>query len=154
MVGFLICPCIGNAGILFARYLDSHPHLVCNKRSVVLWWFILVSVLEFGCGAALPSMIAAIRNAAFVLITEYPEKALLDNLASNIHANFNLFPSVRDRISIQVAWNDFCKSLLTSRGFYGDQIRRCWMNCLKTTVNLMWLYCATWSSTIRNIITF
>ncbi|EME88285.1 uncharacterized protein MYCFIDRAFT_126160 [Pseudocercospora fijiensis CIRAD86] len=42
------------------------------------------TVLEFGAGAGLPSLICAINGARQVVVTDYPEQDLIDNLRRNI----------------------------------------------------------------------
>ncbi len=69
----------GNAGILFARYLDKHKELCRGKN-----------VLELGAGASLPSMIAALNGAKMVVTTDYPEALLIDQLAVNVKQNVSL----------------------------------------------------------------
>jgi nicotinamide N-methyltransferase len=40
-----------------------------------------------GAGAAVPSMIAALRGASYVLITDYPDKELVENIKYNLSEN-------------------------------------------------------------------
>lgn len=42
------------------------------------------TVLEFGAGAGLPSLICAINGAKQVVVTDYPDQDLIDNLRRNI----------------------------------------------------------------------
>jgi nicotinamide N-methyltransferase len=42
------------------------------------------TVLELGAGAGLPSLVCAIRGAAQVIVTDYPDADLIENLNSNI----------------------------------------------------------------------
>jgi len=44
-------------------------------------------ILELGAGAAVPSMIAALRGASYVLITDYPDKELVENIKYNLSEN-------------------------------------------------------------------
>ncbi|EME32050.1 Protein N-methyltransferase NNT1 [Galdieria sulphuraria] len=41
-------------------------------------------VLELGAGAAVPSLMAALRGASHVLITDYPDKELVENIKYNV----------------------------------------------------------------------
>lgn len=63
-----------NAAKVTANYLDQHfDSLLVNK-----------TVLELGAGAGLPSFIAGIHNASRVVITDYPELELIDNIKYNV----------------------------------------------------------------------
>ncbi|MDI1488576.1 MAG: Protein N-terminal and lysine N-methyltransferase efm7 [Ramalina farinacea] len=58
------------------HYLSQHPPLIHRK-----------SILELGAGAALPSLCAADLGAARVVVTDYPDAELIDNIAWNIAEN-------------------------------------------------------------------
>ncbi|KAJ2455766.1 Protein N-terminal and lysine N-methyltransferase efm7 [Coemansia sp. RSA 2336] len=76
-----------NAAKVFAKHLDVHKEYVKDK-----------TVLELGAAGALPSMIAAANQAQRVVITDYPDNTLLDNIRKTTELNF---PG--DRPSIVVA---------------------------------------------------
>ncbi|EME48822.1 hypothetical protein DOTSEDRAFT_67766 [Dothistroma septosporum NZE10] len=62
------------AGRTIAKYLEEHKsELVQNK-----------TVLELGAGAGLPSLICAINGARAVVVTDYPDPELVENLQLNI----------------------------------------------------------------------
>jgi len=65
-----------NASRAFASYLDSNDSL-CRGRYV----------LELGAGGGLPGIVAAKKNAAVTVLTDYPDQALLNNLHLNVAAN-------------------------------------------------------------------
>ncbi|KAK3116104.1 Protein N-terminal and lysine N-methyltransferase efm7 [Teratosphaeriaceae sp. CCFEE 6253] len=66
-----------NAGRTIADYLETHSTaLIQHKR-----------VLELGAGAGLPSVIAALGGAACVVITDYPDTELVENLRVNVEEN-------------------------------------------------------------------
>ncbi|KAN0078322.1 putative methyltransferase domain containing protein [Tylopilus felleus] len=65
-----------NAAIAFASYLDSHDELISNNF-----------VLEFGAGGGLPGIVAALSGATKVVLTDYPDAALIENLAYNVQQN-------------------------------------------------------------------
>ncbi|GJE86741.1 nicotinamide N-methyltransferase-like protein [Phanerochaete sordida] len=65
-----------NAARSFASYLDAHPELYRNG-----------SVLELGAGGGLPGLITAKNHAKCVILTDYPDKPLLDNLTHNVERN-------------------------------------------------------------------
>ncbi|KAK3109549.1 Protein N-terminal and lysine N-methyltransferase efm7 [Teratosphaeriaceae sp. CCFEE 6253] len=66
-----------NAGRTIADYLETHgTALIQHKR-----------VLELGAGAGLPSIIAALGDAACVVVTDYPDAELIENLRVNVEGN-------------------------------------------------------------------
>lgn len=63
-----------NAAQVISAYIEDHAgDLVRNK-----------SVLELGAGGGLPSLVCALHDARFVLMTDYPEPDLIANLRYNI----------------------------------------------------------------------
>ncbi|CCX05286.1 putative methyltransferase-domain-containing protein [Pyronema domesticum] len=64
-----------NAGIVLSAYLEQHTELFAGK-----------TVLELGAGAGLPALTCALRGATKVVITDYPDAPLVDNLWINIRA--------------------------------------------------------------------
>lgn len=65
---------IWNAGRVLARYLETHAaELVRDK-----------TVLEFGAGAGLPSIVCAVNGAQTVVCTDYPDPDLIENLHLNV----------------------------------------------------------------------
>lgn len=62
-----------NASKVFASLFDTHPCLVKDRY-----------VLELGAGGALPSLIASLNGAAKVVVTDYPDKELIDNIQYNV----------------------------------------------------------------------
>ncbi len=64
-----------NASRSFASFLDRTR--LCQHRAV----------LELGAGGALPSIIAALTGATRVVVTDYPDSPLLDNIQFNITKN-------------------------------------------------------------------
>ncbi|KAL0092515.1 putative methyltransferase-domain-containing protein [Phycomyces blakesleeanus] len=65
-----------NASKVFATFVDQHKDLCRNKY-----------VLELGAGGALPSLMAAINQAAKVVVTDYPDSELIDNIQYNVNHN-------------------------------------------------------------------
>lgn len=63
-----------NAGRSIADYLEDHASELITGRTV----------LELGAGAGLPSLVAAIRGAKTVVVTDYPDAELIENLTYNI----------------------------------------------------------------------
>ncbi|KAK5115366.1 hypothetical protein LTR62_001566 [Meristemomyces frigidus] len=66
-----------NAGRTIADYIESnHGTLVEDK-----------TILELGAGAGLPSFVAALNGAKTVVVTDYPDVDLVENLRHNIEHN-------------------------------------------------------------------
>lgn len=62
------------AGRLTSTYLENHAATLLHAKSV----------LELGAGAGLPSLISALNSASTVVVTDYPDVDLIDNLKYNI----------------------------------------------------------------------
>lgn len=62
-----------NAGRLIATYLEKNPSLVAHR-----------TVLELGAGAGLPSLVCGVLGAEKVVVTDYPDPDLVENLWKNI----------------------------------------------------------------------
>ncbi|SAL98626.1 hypothetical protein [Absidia glauca] len=71
-----------NASKVFASLFDEHPQLVKGK-----------TVLELGAGGALPSLVAATHQPAKVVITDYPDKELVENMQYNVDQNLKSLPA-------------------------------------------------------------
>ncbi|KAF9236770.1 putative methyltransferase-domain-containing protein [Melanogaster broomeanus] len=67
-----------NAAIAFASYLDSNIDLIRDKF-----------VLELGAGGGLPGIVAAQNDAKQVVLSDYPDAALVENLTHNVHQNIS-----------------------------------------------------------------
>ncbi|KAF9819705.1 hypothetical protein IEO21_01970 [Rhodonia placenta] len=65
-----------NASRAFASYLDERPQLYHDR-----------TVLELGAGGGLPGIVTAKNDAGMVALTDYPDAALLENLAHNVQTN-------------------------------------------------------------------
>ena len=61
---------------VLADYLQLHADLCYNKN-----------VIELGAGTALPSLVASYLGATLVLVTDYPDKSVIENLQEVIEAN-------------------------------------------------------------------
>ncbi|KAG1824616.1 putative methyltransferase-domain-containing protein [Suillus subaureus] len=77
-----------NAALAFASYIDSNPEIARNR-----------CVLELGAGGGLPGLVAAQNGAKKVVLTDYPEAVLIDNLEFN--ASQNLSPDEQDHVETQ-----------------------------------------------------
>ncbi|KZT10552.1 uncharacterized protein LAESUDRAFT_644482 [Laetiporus sulphureus 93-53] len=77
-----------NASRAFASYLDVNPELYRDR-----------AVLELGAGGGLPGLVTALNGAHTVVLTDYPDASLLDNLKHNVETNI---PSTsRQRVHVQ-----------------------------------------------------
>jgi EEF1A N-terminal glycine/lysine methyltransferase len=63
-----------NAGRVTAQYLEENAQDLVKDKCV----------LELGAGAGLPSLVCASKGAKRVVVTDYPEPELIDNLQYNI----------------------------------------------------------------------
>ncbi|KAI0711566.1 putative methyltransferase-domain-containing protein [Earliella scabrosa] len=79
-----------NASLAFASYLDEHQELYHDRN-----------VLELGAGGALPGIVTAKNGAKRPqdILTDYPDKALIDNIAHNV--NMNVDEVARRRVHVQ-----------------------------------------------------
>jgi len=58
-----------------AEYLEGNRHeLVADKN-----------ILELGAGAGLPSLVCTLKGASTVVVTDYPDPDLVENLEHNIN---------------------------------------------------------------------
>ena len=90
------------AAQVLARYLDAHPALVVGR-----------TVLEIGAGAALPSVMAALLGARAVVVSDYPDDNMLQNMRANLTAN--LPPEQRRRaVVVGYDWNHSARSLVST----------------------------------------
>ncbi|BFZ65449.1 Protein N-terminal and lysine N-methyltransferase efm7 [Saitoella coloradoensis] len=65
-----------HASQIFAQYILTQIPDIAGK-----------SVLELGAGAGLPSLVAARAGAGRVVVTDYPDRDLMENLEYNVDAN-------------------------------------------------------------------
>ncbi|KAL0949941.1 hypothetical protein HGRIS_009966 [Hohenbuehelia grisea] len=71
-----------NAARAIATFLDANPSLYRGRN-----------VLELGAGGGLPSIVCALNGAQHVVVTDYPDASLIDNLRSNVVRNCFNTPS-------------------------------------------------------------
>lgn len=71
-----------NAGRISAEYLEQNAPRLVTKRNV----------LEIGAAAGVPSIIAAIKGARTVVMTDYSDPDLVDNMRRNAVAAASMIP--------------------------------------------------------------
>lgn len=76
------------------------------------------TVLELGAGAGLPSLVGAIHGASHVVVTDYPDAELVENLQYNV-AHCNLLPQPRNIEAKGYLWGAETEQLLS--GLPGSQ---------------------------------
>jgi len=91
-----------NAARSFATYLDANPQLYRDR-----------SVLELGAGGGLPGIVAAKNGARKVVLTDYPDNILIQNLEFNVMKNIS--STTEDRVSVMgYIWGHSTQVLLDS----------------------------------------
>ncbi|KAI4201461.1 MAG: hypothetical protein LQ350_003220 [Teloschistes chrysophthalmus] len=95
-----------NGAQVVTDYLHDHAKDLVMGRNV----------LELGAGAGLPSLAAAIWGAEHVVLTDYPDEDLVDNMRINVNAAKDVL-SHRFPIVVQgYVWGASAKSLLSDLG--------------------------------------
>ncbi|EPQ53373.1 hypothetical protein GLOTRDRAFT_117322 [Gloeophyllum trabeum ATCC 11539] len=95
-----------NASRAFAAFLDQNPALYRGR-----------CVLELGAGGGLPGLVAALNGAHKAVLTDYPDKELLENLESNVKTNI---PESAGRVVVQgYIWGQPVEPLLAHAGGAG-----------------------------------
>ena len=62
-----------NAGRTISDYIETSASRLVERKYV----------LEFGAGAGLPSIVSALKGAAQVVVTDYPDAGLVENMRYN-----------------------------------------------------------------------
>jgi len=78
-----------NAAKCFADFLDEHANEFCQSKRV----------LELGAGGGLPSIVSALNGASQVVITDYPDPELVENIGVNVQSNTST--EVTARVNVQ-----------------------------------------------------
>ncbi|KAF9264327.1 hypothetical protein L218DRAFT_926100 [Marasmius fiardii PR-910] len=79
-----------NSAICLSSYFEENAESLCQDRSV----------LELGAGGGLPSIIASLNGAQRVVITDYPDAALVENMQYNVDQNIG-DDQVRQHITVK-----------------------------------------------------
>jgi nicotinamide N-methyltransferase len=114
-----VCPClITTETMLTTRWntarvaSDTIYHLDISRGK---------KVLELGAGAGLPSLTAAMCGAEKVVITDYPDQSLVDNMVWN--ADVNLTEDLRRNVDVEgFVWGAKVDSLLEKSGGEGYDV--------------------------------
>ena len=93
-----------NAARVLSEYLQRHADVLSRDKDV----------LELGAGAGLPSFVMATLGAKNVVITDYPDQDLLENLKYNISTTIPLLPSPKPTIAVEgYLWGGSTSHLLS-----------------------------------------
>lgn len=101
-----------NGGQILSTYLQHQASRLVHDKTV----------LELGAGAGLPSLVAATLGARSVVVTDYPDTELIENLAYNIEACRHQFQPTTTVVAEGHLWGSNAQPLLShlpvsSRGF-------------------------------------
>ncbi|KAJ4475462.1 hypothetical protein J3R30DRAFT_3294262 [Lentinula aciculospora] len=77
-----------NSALSVAAYMEQHPNLFVDKN-----------ILELGAGGALPSLVAVEYGARKVLITDYPDPDLIQNIEHNVRENIDV--NRKDNVAVK-----------------------------------------------------
>ncbi|PSN65854.1 hypothetical protein BS50DRAFT_495639 [Corynespora cassiicola Philippines] len=82
-----------NAGRTISTYLEEHANDLVKGKTV----------LELGAGGGLPSLVCALSGAAQVVVTDYPDPDLIENLRYNI-SSCDLLPASPKLVAEGYLW--------------------------------------------------
>ncbi|KAI9783757.1 MAG: nicotinamide n-methyltransferase [Candelina submexicana] len=74
-----------NAGRVISDYIEGHAEDFVRAKNI----------LELGAGAGLPSLVCALHGAQRVIVTDYPDADLIENLRDNISSTIRTADSGR-----------------------------------------------------------
>ena len=80
-----------------ARSISAYVQIPSNAARLIH----SKSVLELGAGAGIPGMVASILGAKFVVITDYPDADLVENIQWNVDNSAVLTPTQRSAIAVE-----------------------------------------------------
>ncbi|KAL8767995.1 MAG: hypothetical protein Q9209_005666 [Squamulea sp. 1 TL-2023] len=92
-----------NGAQVVTDYLYDHARDLVEGRTI----------LEFGAGAGLPSLAAAIWGAKQVVMTDYPDEELVENMKMNIEAAKDVLPRSTDIVAKGHVWGASTEPLLS-----------------------------------------
>ena len=102
--------------VLWANYLWNGSHWMCDYIDKHPEDFRGKSVIELGAGAGLPSVLAAQAGAKRIIITDYPDQELIDNIDINI-ANLTNGEGAREKATaVGYLWGSDAQPLLVLNG--------------------------------------
>lgn len=97
---------------MVTEYLHDHARDLVMGRNV----------LELGAGAGLPSLAAAIWGAEHVVLTDYPDEDLVDNMRINVDAAKDVLPHrfpLVVQVSLEIPDYDFRMLKYVCRDMFG-----------------------------------
>jgi nicotinamide N-methyltransferase len=97
-----------NAGIVTTEFIDQNKEKYIKDKTV----------LELGAAAALPSLVAAL-SADNVVITDYPDPDLMDNINYNVEMLKNSTPKPLSVTTEGYIWGNDVSNLLNAKGQNG-----------------------------------
>jgi nicotinamide N-methyltransferase len=95
------------AGRIISSYFEKSPALVANK-----------TVLELGAGAGLPSLVCGILGARKVVVSDYPDQSLIENLVWNIeHLDVPVASTEEKKGNEKEKWVETVRSRIAAEGY-------------------------------------
>ncbi|KAL8995711.1 MAG: hypothetical protein Q9169_004605 [Polycauliona sp. 2 TL-2023] len=92
-----------NGAQVVTDYLYDHAQELVQGRTI----------LELGAGAGLPSIAAAIWGAQQVVVTDYPDEDLVENMRMNVEAAKDVLPKSADIVAKGHVWGASADPLLS-----------------------------------------
>ncbi|KAL6715526.1 Protein N-terminal and lysine N-methyltransferase efm7 [Lecanora helva] len=92
-----------NGGQILASYIEKHASEIVKGKNV----------LELGAGAGLPSLVAGICGARNVVVTDYPDAELIENLEHNVKISRSAGLDTRSIIARGYLWGTSIQPLLS-----------------------------------------
>eukprot|EP00300_Choanocystis_sp_HF-7_P033635 c46020_g1_i1.p1 GENE.c46020_g1_i1~~c46020_g1_i1.p1 ORF type:complete len:290 (-),score=39.76 c46020_g1_i1:258-1082(-) len=100
---------VWNGARAASAYFEEHPELVRGR-----------SVLEFGAGSGLPSLVAVALGARFVAVTDYPSPELVAAMQGNLERNGMADPA--RAVALGYLWGSDAAPVLTANGGAGYDV--------------------------------
>ncbi len=105
---------------VLSDFLLRNPSLVRDKR-----------ILELGAGAGLPSIVSSLAGAKEVVITDYPDEQLVDNIRYNVECNISADIRKTVHVGVSFSFKHGMSELMVGRDTFGNGTLRAssrWVN--------------------------